>query len=425
MADVAVIAAVLIVVAAVRSRIATLPITAPMLFVGVGVVLGDGVLGALSIDVESETVALLAEFTLALLLFADASRIDVRRLRSSIHVPVRLLTIGLPLTIAMGTMVTALLLTDLSMIESALVAAVLAPTDAALGQAVITNPAVPIRVRQAIDVESGLNDGLVVPAVSLFLAISIGGEVDGPGRVATEAVGEIAIGVAVGAALAFVMSRIVGWAMTHEWTDAEGYRLVALGTAVLAFAGTTAIHGNGFLAAFVCGLLVRWFVGKEVAGHTELAEDAAQLGATATFVVFGAILVVPAFEGLTVPIALCAVVTLTLGRMIPVWLSLLGSGLEPATVAFIGWFGPRGLASTVFGLLVLQEESLTGRDQLFSVIVIVIVTSVVLHGITAAPFADRYGAWFDRHGHDEMQESQMVDCPPLRGERARSRRADS
>ena len=149
MTDLAIVAAVLVVVAAMRSRIATLPVTAPMLFVAAGVVLGDDVLGVFELDLESETVAVLAEFTLSLLLFADASRIDVRRLRTTIGLPFRLLTIGLPLTVALGTMMTALLLTDLSLAEAALVAAVLAPTDAALGQAVVENPAVPQRIRQA------------------------------------------------------------------------------------------------------------------------------------------------------------------------------------------------------------------------------------------------------------------------------------
>ncbi len=419
MADVAIIAAILLLVAATRERVSSLPITAPILFVGLGVLIGEDILGALTIDLESETVALLAEFTLALLLFADASRIDVRRLRSSIGLPVRLLAIALPLTIAMGTMVTAMLLTDLTLFESALVAAVLAPTDAALGQAVITNPAVPVRVRQALNVEAGLNDGLVVPAVSLFVALSIGDDVDGPGALAGKALSEIAIGVAVGCGLAFLMARLVTIAMDRGWTDAEGYRLVALGTAVLAFTGANVAHGNGFIAAFLCGLFIRWFVGREVEDHTELAEDAAQLGATATFVVFGALLVVPAFERLTLPVVLCAIATLTVGRMIPVWISLLGTGLKLPTVAFISWFGPRGLASMVFGLLLLEETGLDEGNDLFAVIATVIVASVVLHGVTAAPLAERYGAWFDRHGHDDMQESRMVECPPLRGERTR------
>lgn len=417
MVDLAVVAGVLALVAATRQLISTLPITAPMIFVAAGVLLGPDVGGLIEIELESETVALLAELTLALLLFSDASRIDVRRLRRSIALPARLLGIGLPLTVAMGTLVTALLLTDLSWAEAALIAAVLAPTDAALGEAVVTNDAVPIRVRQALNVESGLNDGLVVPAVAIFLSLAVGADLDDPGHLLTEALTEIALGVAAGLVVAFLLARTAMWAMEHRWSDAEGYRLLMLGGAFVAFAGSVAAGGNGFIAAFVCGLLVRAFVGETTDEQTELTEDAAQIGAAATFVVFGALLVWPAFDALSPAIAVCAIGTLTVGRMLPVWLALLGTGLKLPTVAFIGWFGPRGLASMVFGLLVVQEEELVGRGDLFAVIVLVIVASVALHGVSAAPLAVRYGRWFDAHGRDDMMESEMVPSSMLRGER--------
>ncbi|MDW3214044.1 MAG: cation:proton antiporter [Ilumatobacteraceae bacterium] len=417
MLDLAIVAGVLAVVAAVRHVIEDLPVTAPMLYVAAGVVLGPDVLSVLEIDLESETVAILAELTLALLLFADASRIDVRRLRRSIGLPARLLGIGLPLTIALGTVLTALLLTKLSWAEAALIAAVLAPTDAALGEAVVSNEAVPVRVRQALNVESGLNDGMVVPAVTIFLSMAIGTDLDGPGSLAVEALTEIGIGVLAGVAIAFALTRVAMWAMDRHWTDSEGLRLLMLGGALAAFAGSAAAGGNGFIAAFVCGLLVRAFMGESVDTQTELAEDAAQIGATATFVLFGAVLVWPAFDALTPLVAICTIATLTVGRMVPVTISLVGSGLEPRTVAFIGWFGPRGLASMVFGLLVIQEEALVDREQLFSVIVLVIVASVVLHGVSSGPLAVRYGHWFDLHGHRDMEEALEVEASMLRGER--------
>lgn len=417
MLDLAIVAGVLAVVAAVRHLIQDLPVTAPMLYVAAGVVLGPDVLSVLEIDLESETVAILAELTLALLLFADASRIDVRRLRRSIGLPARLLGIGLPLTIALGTLLTALLLNELSWAEAALIAAVLAPTDAALGEAVVANQAVPLRVRQALNVESGLNDGMAVPAVTIFLSLAIDAELDGPGSLATEALTEIGLGILVGIAIAFALTRVAMQAMERRWTDSEGLRLLMLGGALVAFAGANAAGGNGFIAAFVGGLLVRAFMGEPVDAQTELTEDAAQIGATATFVVFGALLVWPAFDALTPLVAVCAIGTLTIGRMLPVAISLIGAGLKPPTVAFIGWFGPRGLASMVFGLLVIQEEALVGREELFSVIVLVIVASVVLHGISAAPLADRYGHWFDLHGNHDMEEAAEVEAPMLRGER--------
>ena len=417
MLDLAHVAGVLAIVAAIRHLIHDLPVTAPMLYVAAGVVLGPDVAGLLEIDLESETVAVLAELTLALILFSDASRIDVRRLRHSIALPARLLGIGLPLTIAMGTVLTALLLTDLSWAEAALVAAVLAPTDAALGESVMTNEAVPMRVRQALNVESGLNDGMVVPAVAIFLSLAIGAELDDPEQLAVDALTEVGLGLLIGIGIAFVLSRVAMRAMERNWTDSEGFRLLMLGGALAAFAGSITAGGNGFIAAFVCGLLLRAFMGDPVDTHTTLTEDAGQIGATATFVLFGAVLVWPAFDALTPLVAVCAIATLTLGRMVPVAISLLGAGLRPTTVAFIGWFGPRGLASMVFGLLVIQEETLVGRERLFAVIVIVIVSSVVLHGMSAAPLANRFGRWFDLHGNHDLEEMAEVEAAKLRGER--------
>ena len=409
MLDLALVAGVLAIVAAIRHLIHDLPVTAPMLYVAAGVVLGPDVAGLLEIDLESETVAVLAELTLALILFSDASRIDVRRLRHSIALPARLLGIGLPLTIAMGTVLTALLLTDLSWAEAALVAA--------LGESVMTNEAVPMRVRQALNVESGLNDGMVVPAVAIFLSLAIGAELDDPEQLAVDALTEVGLGLLIGIGIAFVLSRVAMRAMERNWTDSEGFRLLMLGGALAAFAGSIAAGGNGFIAAFVCGLLLRAFMGDPVDTHTTLTEDAGQIGATATFVLFGAVLVWPAFDALTPLVAVCAIATLTLGRMVPVAISLLGAGLRPTTVAFIGWFGPRGLASMVFGLLVIQEETLVGRERLFAVIVIVIVSSVVLHGMSAAPLANRFGRWFDLHGNHDLEEMAEVEAAKLRGER--------
>lgn len=417
MADLTLIAVVLAIVAATRVRIAKASLTSPMIFIAAGVLLGPDVLDLVDLQLEREGVSLLAEFTLALLLFADASRIDVRRLRASISIPARLLGIGLPLTIALGTVVTALLLTDLGWAEAALVAAILAPTDAALGEAVVTNEAVPIRVRQALNVESGLNDGLAVPAVTIFLSLAIGSAVEPASEVIRDAIAEIGIGVGVGVLVAYCLARLSMLAMARSWSDAEGYRLVMLAGAVVAFSGSTAAGGNGFIAAFVAGLFVRMFAGDEIDEQTELTEDAGQIGAAATFVVFGSLMVVPALDALSVPVILCALAMLTVGRMLPVWVALLGSGMRPQTVAFIGWFGPRGLASMVFGLLVLEEEALTTGEDLFSVIVIVIVTSVVLHGVSAEPLATRYGAWFARHGHDDMEEMVVVPSVMARSQR--------
>lgn len=411
-----ILATILALVSLVRERIATWPLTAPMLYVAAGLVLGPHSLNFLQVDLDDESVALAAELTLAVLLFSDAARIDTGTLRESLSLPTRLLGLGLPLTILSGTVVTALLITDLSWIEAGLVAAVLAPTDAALGQAVVSDPRVPVRIRQSLNAESGLNDGLVVPVIAVLLSLSIGEEIESVGGLVGEALLEIGLGVAIGVGIGFLMGQLVPWVQRKQWSDSEGQRLVAMGGALAGFAGATAAGGNGFIAVFVCGLALRRIMGKEAAKHTELAEDLGQIGASATFILFGALMVWPAFTLVTWPIIICAIATLTLGRMVPVALSMVGAGLRMPTVAFLGWFGPRGLASMIFGLLIVTERG-AQADELFSIVAIVIAGSVLLHGLTSAPGAARYSRWFAVHGHPEMAEASETPESPIRWHR--------
>jgi len=411
-----VLAVALVSVSLVREWISSKPISVPMLFVGAGVLVGPDVLSIVDLKLGDESVVLVAEATLATLLFADAARIDTKTLKHSLSLPARLLGFGLPLTVALGTVVTSLLLTDLSWAEAALVAAILTPTDAALGEAVVSDSRVPVRIRQALNVESGLNDGLVVPAVMLFLALSAGEEVDDPGTFLTEALIEIFLGVAIGVGAGYVLARAMRYCQQNHLTDAEGLRLVALGGVAVAYGLATTTGGNGFIAAFVAGLALRLAFGDDASKHTELAEDLGQVGASVTFMLFGAMMVGPALGAATIPIVVCAVGTLTVGRMLPVRIAMVGSGLKPPTTAFIGWFGPRGLASMVFGLLVVVERG-QGADGLFSIISLVILASVVLHGITASPGVSLYSRWFAANGHPEMSESMAVPEMPVRWRR--------
>jgi NhaP-type Na+/H+ or K+/H+ antiporter len=415
MTDLAVLACVLAVVSLARTRLSMLPLTGPMLFVAAGIILGPDVLGVLELSLSDESVVLLAEVTLALLLFSDATRINLKCLRATVAIPARLLAIGLPLTIALGTVMTRLLLSDLSWTEAALVAAILTPTDAALGQAVVSNPIVPTRIRQALNVESGLNDGLVVPVIAVFVILVEGHEIDGPGRLISEAFGEIGLGALVGALVGLAIAAAIALTTRHSWTDHNGLLLAVFGAALGAYALSNAVGGNGFIAAFVCGLAFRQRSGEAAAERSELAEDVGEIGASATFVIFGALLAWPAVEAATPLVALCAFGTLTVGRMLPVWLSMLGLGLQRPTIGFLGWFGPRGLASMLFGLLLVSETGFEGADQLLSVIVLVVLASVVLHGITAAPWATAYGRWINAMAdEEEMPEHEEVLSHPTR-----------
>lgn len=418
MTTLAVIGAVIAVVSLFRERLRSLPLTTPMLFVAAGMVLAPEVLGLAIFDdgLEDETIALVAEVTLALLLFSDAARIDTRNDSTSFALPARLLGIGLPLTVAFGTLVTALLLTDLSWAEAALIAAILAPTDAALGEAVVANPAVPVKIRQALNVESGLNDGLVVPVIAVFSALAAESELESAGELVSEAFLEIGIALIVGAFIAWLFWVVVPFATQRGWSDAEGFRIVALGAGVMSFAGSLALGGNGFVAAFVCGLLARRLMGPKVTDHAEFAEDVSQVGAAAVFLIFGGVMVWPALELVSPAILLCAIGTLTIGRMLPVAIAMIGTGLMRQTVTFLGWFGPRGLASMLFGLLLVSDSEVDRPDELFAIISLVVLSSVVLHGMTASPGARRYGAWYASSIEDDhdMMEAEMVIESPLR-----------
>lgn len=416
MTTLAVIGGLIAVVSLFREKVASLPLTTPMIYVALGMLVAPEVLGFVDLGFEDEAIALFAEVTLALLLFSDAARIDTRSDSTSLALPARLLGIGLPLSIAMGTVVTALLLTDLSWAEAALVAAILAPTDAALGEAVVSNPAVPVRVRQALNVESGLNDGLVVPVIAVFAALAAESELDSAGSLVGEAFLEIGIALVVGGVTAWVFAAIVPRAVTRRWSDAEGLRIVALGAGVVAFSGSLALGGNGFVAAFVCGLLARRLMGPAVTEHAEFAEDVSQVGAAAVFFIFGAVMVWPAFDHASPLIVSCALATLTVGRIVPVAVAMLGTGLMRETVLFLGWFGPRGLASMLFGLLLAADAEVARPDDLFAIIILVVLCSVVLHGVTASPGAKRYATWYEESisEDDDMMESEMVIESPIR-----------
>ena len=414
----AVLAIILAVVSVVRVRISNWPITGPMIFVGVGMLLSSDALGVLDFDIEDEGVVLAAELTLGLLLFADAARIDTATLRTTFSLPARLLGIGLPLSIALGTLLARLILPELSWSEAALLSAVLAPTDAALGQAVVTNSKVPVRIRQTLNVESGLNDGLVVPVIAIFSALTVGGVLESRGSIAGEAVTEIAIGLGVGALLGFLLGRVNSWVFSHHWTDEGGAQLVAFSAAIVGFSGATTLGGNGFIAAFVCGLAVRAFIGRRASDHVELSENIGQIGAEATFVIFGATMVLPAISEITVPIAILVIALLTVGRILPVALSMIGTGLKRPTVLFLGWFGPRGLASLLFGLLILAEEA-ERSGKLFTIVTLTIFCSVVLHGISAAPIATAYSKWFAKFGRPDLAELEGMVESPIRWRRTK------
>lgn len=406
----------------VSGRLRTTVVTGPMVFVAAGLLTGPEVFDLATVELGSEEVILLAEATLAIVLFSDAVRIDAEHVRSFVGIPARTLGIGLPLVVAAGTVVGRVLL-DLSWARSALVASILAATDAALGQAVLTEERVPERVRSSLNAESGLNDGLALPAVTLFTAITIAdADREGTGEWVRFAAEQIGFGAVAGA----VVGAAAGWILVRSlragWVEGIAGQLAALALAGAAFLLAHAIGGNTFIAAFVAGVAFR-AVGDDDAEHlSEYSEDSGQLLASVTFVVFGNALLGPALGEITWRIAIYVVLSLTVVRMVPIAVSLLGTGLRRPTVAFLGWFGPRGLASVLFALTVLEETEASAGDILFVVVAWAVVVSVVVHGATAATGARRYADWFEDHRrqhHETPMEAGVegdMPAPRVRGE---------
>jgi sodium/hydrogen antiporter len=390
MTGLAVLAAVVLAYSLVSRRLDLSAISAPMVFVAAGIVAGPDVLDLVSLDATHGTAFHVAELTLALLLFADAARVDPRSLRGDADLPGRLLGIGMPLTILLGMAAGAVLLTELEFWEAAIVAAVLAPTDAALGQAVVTSRAVPARIRRALTVESGLNDGLSVPFLALFLAIAVDQTVPAASDWLGFAVEQIGWGALIGAAVGGGGAWLVERSAERELTTPLFRQFGVLALAVLAFVLADEAGGNGFIAAFVGGLAAGRVGGTSGARAVEFTEEEGQLLSLAVFFVFGTV-AISFLDAADLGIVLYAVLSLTLVRMVPVAVAVRGMGFRPVTVAFMGWFGPRGLASIILALVVAEEEpELPALGVILATMTVTVLASVVLHGLTALPGVGAY-----------------------------------
>ena len=390
------LALVLFAWAVLAKRIESFNISGPLFLTLGGFLLANPSWGIVSVNLNSTTVHRLAEITLALLLFADASTVPVASARRDLPLTARLLGIGLPLSIVAGTLIALVLFPSLPFALAGLIAASLAPTDAALSASVIADERLPIGVRRVLNVESGLNDGIATPVVTAFIAsaATVLGIAQHEFDSGFGALAELGVGILIGAGIGLIGGRIVVLATRHGWVEHGTRRLATLMLALLAFWVASETGGNPFVAAFIGGLC---FGASAKAGTKEAVELTELTGALLSLVlwfVFGAGFVLPAFERLDLQIALYAVASLTVVRMVPVALSLVGAGQHRSTVLFVGWFGPRGLASVVFALLAVEGLGATDPRVVTALqtVAITIVFSIVAHGITARPLATRYVA---------------------------------
>lgn len=385
-------------------------LTPPMAFTALGLLVSSAGLGLVELSATSELIHSLAEITLILTLFTDASRINITELSAEHAIPIRLLLIGLPLAIIVGTGAAWLLFPALGLWGAAILGVILAPTDAALGQAVVANDKVPQRIRQSINVESGLNDGLAFPALLIVAALAQADIDKSTASWVMFVVLQIALGPVVGVIVGWFGSWASERALERGWMDEVYLRIGTLAVPLVAYGAAEVTGGNGFIAAFACGLVVaaRSESVRRTAGA--FGETEGQLLSLVVFTLFGAILLPDVFSDVGWRHAFYAVLSLTVLRMVPVALSLIGVAIRPVTVLFIGWFGPRGLASIIYLLLILEEYDVGDMTDVKATAILTVALSVVLHGISAGPLARAYGA----SAREEAHESRPIHGFALR-----------
>ncbi|WP_406187123.1 cation:proton antiporter [Streptomyces sp. NBC_01006] len=390
---------------ALSRRLSTTVLSGPLVFMLFGLAIGPLGLDLLDRAKDPESTRALLESALVLLLFADAAKIRARDLRREEFLPLRLLTVGLPATMALGWLAAWPLLPGLSLWELALAGIILAPTDAALGQQAVSNKQVPALVRGGLSVESGLNDGLALPF--FVLALAAAGEGHGHPSIAETFLRALLLSGAIGLAAGWTGASLLRWSLSHGWSRPDWRQFLVFAVPVIAYALCVTTEGSGFIGAWVAGLAFGIHLRRTPPdqgirtqdGHpaqsTRFTERLGLLLASLSFLVFGAVILGPTLQHLTWRTIVYALISLTILRMLPVTLALAGTGLRAASVAYIGWFGPRGLASLVFGLLAL-EEHLPGGTLLSEVIGVTVGLSIILHGASAPFLGNRYGEWFTR-----------------------------
>ena len=374
----------------VAGRIDKMPMSGPIVFVIAGLLMGPLGLGWFADDVSSTDFRVFADLTLALILFIDAANADLSILKHQMRIPFRMLLFGLPGVIALGTVLASLLFPELSIFEAAILGTMLAATDAALGKAVITNENVPAKIREGLNFESGLNDGLCVPILLVFIALANGSGGEGGGAMLTLrlVVQELGIGLAVGLGLASIGTRLMKLCWNRGWITEIWMQVTVVGLAIACFSVAQSLHGSGYIAAFVGGIVFGYNAKEATHKLVFAAEGIGETLALVTWMLFGAMVIGKTYEFFTWQVVAYALLSLTVVRMLPVYLSLSGTLEGARSRFFLGWFGPRGLASLVFAIIVLNAK-LPGSKLIVLVVICTVFFSLIAHGISANPLAKK------------------------------------
>jgi len=386
-------AAVLILGFGIFSRLAEKSIvTPPMVFVLFGIIASFFRVDIVAGGVYAPAVKIIAELTLILVLFIDASTINLKELVKERKLPIRLLFVGLPITMVAGILIAIPLFPGMNIWVIAMMALILSPTDAALGQAVVSSSLVPQKIRQTINVESGLNDGIALPPILICLAALSAHDAHGSGFAYWGAfvMKQFIFGPVVGSLVGFAGGLLVDRAAKRDWMNTTFQRLTSISLAILAFYLAEMIHGNGFIAAYFAGLLLGTTTHSIRERIHEFGEAESQVLQLFIFVLFGMILVPLSYQLWDWQVWMYAILSLTVIRILPVVISLAGTELTRGTKFFIGWFGPRGIASILYLLMVVIELGAKGLEKMMSVIVLTVLLSIYLHGISANPLSKLY-----------------------------------
>ena len=387
-------------------------LTIPLVFAVAGIVLVLLAPGLVSSELDSKVWLVLAEITYAIVLFNGATRINLRVLRGQMRMPGRLLVIGLPLTILLGMLVATLLLPELSLWEAGVLACLLACTDTGLAEQIVRSPRVPVCVREALNAESGLSDGLVVPLLMLFVSL-IKADAGGPGilflRIAAQ---QIVYGIPLGAAIGFAGGWLLGLARRRGWASAPFQQIAMIALAPLCLIVAEAINTSPFITAFSAGLAMQIGFREAAEGIAEFSENQGRLLHMFVFFLFGTAAGAVLGEFRLAPV-LYAILSLTLVRMLPVAISMIGTRLSAASVLFMGWFGPRGLASIVLGLVVAEQElHASGESLLRTALVATVLLSIFAHGLSASPGIGLYARQLARLDASAPELEAISEMPP-------------
>lgn len=369
------------------------PITGPMFFTTIGLIFSPLGLNLITLDMDSEGIKLIAEITLIIILFVDASFIPLKHFKTRLQgLPARLLLVGLPITMVFGSFIAIYTFPEYSIWSLLLLALILSPTDAALGQAVVTSKAVPLKIRESISTESGLNDGISLPPIFVCLAVIA----SGTGQISAEdnwlafIALQLSLGPAIGALVGFIGGKLIEYAHNKQWMNTVFQRLTCLSIAILAYSFAESFHGNGFIAAFCSGLFLS-IKNKDVRERIqEFGETEGQLFTLFVFLIFGLAFVPALAIYWDISTFIYALLSLTIIRILPAYICLSGSGLDNYSKVFIAWFGPRGIASILYLLIAVDQIGVEGNEKIFSVIVLTVLMSVFAHGVSAVSMSNQF-----------------------------------